>query len=111
MPEYTVTIETDPGVAGDASFFEQLIDVVYADSRFVSPALALGEDTSSVTFIFNLEAMSWPAATERAANLVAEALARVQSGQRRDRIVGTAVFLAALALVAKVVLEREKVAA
>lgn len=106
MPEFTVTIDTAPGVAEAEGYLDRLIEVVYADDRFIAPALGLEQESGSVTFTFNLEAETWPAATDKATELVAEAIARVERGQVIRTALTGAVVAAALFLIARVVIER-----
>jgi hypothetical protein len=106
MPEFTVTIDTAADVvAAEGGAFDRLIEIVYADDRFGSPALGLNDD-GAVTFTFNVDAETWPAATDRATGLVAGALEQLQAAERRRGLVHGALFVAALLLIARIAIER-----
>jgi hypothetical protein len=107
VAEFTVTIETDAGVAVDDDFFDRLIAVVHGDERFVAPALGLEPDSRSVTFTFNVEADSPLRAGERASELVSESLLRTRRNARGGKI-ATAALAAGLLLIARIVIERER---
>lgn len=105
MDEFTVTIETEPKTATDDTFLDRLGEIVYADERFISPAIGLDDD-GSLSFVFNVHADDLPAATELATKLVGEAVARVQRGDAMRKAVTAAALAVAILLIARVAIER-----